>query len=87
SLADAPPMGVATTLARGTDVTLVTYGALVQTARDAATAAAEEGISLEVIDLRSLAPIDYAPIEASVRRTGRLVIAHEAGQQGGMGAE
>ncbi|MFF2390866.1 alpha-ketoacid dehydrogenase subunit beta [Agromyces sp. NPDC058104] len=87
SLADAPPMGVATTLARGNDVTLVTYGALVQTARDAATAAAEEGISLEVIDLRSLAPIDYAPIEASVRRTGRLVIAHEAGQQGGMGAE
>ncbi|GAA1775380.1 alpha-ketoacid dehydrogenase subunit beta [Agromyces lapidis] len=87
SLADAPPMGVAATLARGSDVTLVTYGALVQTARDAATAAAEEGISLEVIDLRSLAPIDYAPIEASVRRTGRLVIAHEAGQQGGMGAE
>lgn len=87
SLADAPPMGVAATLARGSDVTLVTYGALVQTARDAATAAAEEGVSLEVIDLRSLAPIDYAPIEASVRRTGRLVIAHEAGQQGGMGAE
>ncbi|WP_022890917.1 alpha-ketoacid dehydrogenase subunit beta [Agromyces italicus] len=87
SLADAPPMGVAATLSRGSDVTLVTYGALVQTARDAATAAEEEGISLEVIDLRSLAPIDYAPIEASVRRTGRLVIAHEAGQQGGMGAE
>ncbi|MFF2275186.1 alpha-ketoacid dehydrogenase subunit beta [Agromyces sp. NPDC058126] len=87
SLADAPPMGVAATLSRGNDVTLVTYGALVQTARDAATAAAEDGISLEVIDLRSLAPIDYAPIEASVRRTGRLVIAHEAGQQGGMGAE
>lgn len=87
SLADAPPMGVASTIARGDDVTLVTYGALVQTARDAATAAAEEGISIEVIDLRSLAPIDYAPVEASVRRTGRLVIAHEAGQQGGMGAE
>jgi len=87
SLADAPPMGVASTLTRGDDVTLVTYGALVQTARDAAIAAAEDGISIEVIDLRSLAPIDYAPVEASVRRTGRLVIAHEAGQQGGMGAE
>ncbi|MCD5347509.1 alpha-ketoacid dehydrogenase subunit beta [Agromyces sp. H3Y2-19a] len=87
SLADAPPMGVASTLTRGDDVTLVTYGALVQTARDAATAAAEDGVSIEVIDLRSLAPIDYAPVEASVRRTGRLVIAHEAGQQGGMGAE
>ncbi|MGW9167978.1 alpha-ketoacid dehydrogenase subunit beta [Agromyces sp. NPDC055658] len=87
SLADAPPLGVASTLTRGDDVTLVTYGALVQTARDAATAAAEDGVSIEVIDLRSLAPIDYAPVEASVRRTGRLVIAHEAGQQGGMGAE
>ncbi|HEY1105350.1 MAG TPA: transketolase C-terminal domain-containing protein, partial [Agromyces sp.] len=83
SLADAPPMGVASTITRGDDVTLVSYGALVQTARDAATAAAEDGISIEVIDLRSLAPIDYAPVEASVRRTGRLVIAHEAGQQGG----
>jgi 2-oxoisovalerate dehydrogenase E1 component beta subunit len=59
----------------------------VQTARDAALAAADDDISIEVIDLRSLAPVDYATIEASVRRTGRLVIAHEAGQQGGVGAE
>ena len=87
SLADARPMAVATTIAQGDDVTLVTYGALVQTARDAAIAAAEDGVSLEVIDLRSLAPVDYATIEASVRRTGRLVITHEAGQQGGVGAE
>lgn len=87
SLADAPPMGVATTVATGRDVTLVTYGALVQTARDAAIAAAEDGISIEVIDLRSLAPVDYATVAASVRRTGRLVITHEAGQQGGVGAE
>ena len=87
SLADAPPMGVATTVTPGSDVTLVTYGALVQTARDAAIAAAEDGISIEVIDLRSLAPVDYATVEASVRRTGRLVITHEAGQQGGVGAE
>ena len=87
SLADAKPMGVASVVASGTDVTLVTYGALVQTARDAAIAAAEDGISIEVIDLRSLAPVDYATVEASVRRTGRLVITHEAGQQGGVGAE
>jgi 2-oxoisovalerate dehydrogenase E1 component beta subunit len=87
SLADARPMGVATTVAQGDDVTLVTYGALVQTARDAAIAAAEDGVSVEVIDLRSLAPVDYATVEASVRRTGRLVITHEAGQQGGVGAE
>jgi pyruvate dehydrogenase E1 component beta subunit len=55
----------------GTDVTLLTYGPLVTTARDAALAAADEGISIEVIDLRSLAPIDYAVVEASVRKTGR----------------
>jgi len=87
SLADAKPMGVASVVASGTDVTLVTYGALVQTARDAAIAAAEDGVSIEVIDLRSLAPVDYATVEASVRRTGRLVVTHEAGQQGGVGAE
>jgi 2-oxoisovalerate dehydrogenase E1 component beta subunit len=87
NLADARPMGVATVVASGRDVTLVTYGALVQTAKDAATAAAEDGVSIEVIDLRSLAPVDYATIEASVRRTGRLVVAHEAGEQGGVGAE
>lgn len=87
SLADAKPMGVASVEASGTDVTLVTYGALVQTARDAAVAAAEDGVSIEVIDLRSIAPVDYATVEASVRRTGRLVVTHEAGQQGGVGAE
>ncbi|KRC58353.1 2-oxoisovalerate dehydrogenase [Agromyces sp. Root81] len=87
NLADARPMGVATTVTTGSDVTLVTYGGLVPTARDVATAAAEDGVSIEVIDLRSLAPVDYATIEASVRRTGRLVITHEAGQQGGVGAE
>ncbi|GGR32857.1 alpha-ketoacid dehydrogenase subunit beta [Agromyces mediolanus] len=87
SLADAKPMGIATVVAPGDDVTLVTYGALVQTAKDAAVAAAEDGVSIEVIDLRSLAPVDYPTLEASVRRTGRLVVAHEAGQQGGVGAE
>ena len=71
----------------GTDVTLVAYGPLVITARDAALAAADEGISVEVIDLRSLAPIDFAAVEASVRKTGRLVVTHEASQSGGIGAE
>lgn len=87
SLADAKPMGVASVVTPGTDVTLVTYGALVQTARDAATAAREEGVSIEVIDLRSLSPLDLGTVAASVRRTGRLVITHEAGQQVGLGAE
>ncbi|MHA7155486.1 alpha-ketoacid dehydrogenase subunit beta [Arthrobacter sp. TMN-50] len=71
----------------GSDVTLVTYGPLVPTARDAAIAASDDGVSVEVIDLRSLAPIDFATIEASVRKTGRLVITHEAAQSGGLGAE
>ncbi|WP_394551625.1 alpha-ketoacid dehydrogenase subunit beta [Agromyces sp. MMS24-JH15] len=87
NLADARPMGVATVVAPGTDATLVAYGGLVTIARDAALAAAEEGVSIEVIDLRSLAPMDLGTVEASVRRTGRLVVTHEAGEQGGIGAE
>ncbi|WP_026536197.1 alpha-ketoacid dehydrogenase subunit beta [Arthrobacter sp. H14] len=71
----------------GNDVTLVSFGPLVATARDAAIAASDEGVSVEVIDLRSLSPIDFATIEASVRKTGRLVITHEAQQFGGLGAE
>ena len=87
TLEGALPMGTARVAAPGTDVTLVAYGPLVMTALDAATAAGDEGISVEVIDLRSLAPVDYAAVEASVRRTGRLVITHEAAQSGGLGAE
>ncbi|MHA7239209.1 alpha-ketoacid dehydrogenase subunit beta [Arthrobacter sp. TMS1-12-1] len=80
-------MGAARVVTEGTDVTLVTYGPLVPTARDAAVAASDDGISIEVIDLRSLAPIDFATVEASVRKTGRLVVTHEAAQSGGLGAE
>ncbi|GAB3035377.1 alpha-ketoacid dehydrogenase subunit beta [Parafrigoribacterium mesophilum] len=71
----------------GKDVTLVAYGPLVTTARDAALAAEDDGVSVEVIDLRSLSPIDFRTVEASVRKTGRLVISHEAQQFGGLGAE
>ena len=81
------PMGSARVARRGDQVTLVTFGSLVTTALDAATAAADEGVSIEVVDLRSLSPIDYPTIEASVRRTGRLVVAHEAPSTGGLGAE
>jgi 2-oxoisovalerate dehydrogenase E1 component beta subunit len=83
----AVPMDRARVLTKGTDVTLVAYGPLVKTAVDAAAAARDEGISIEVVDLRSLAPVDYDTVVASVRRTGRLVITHEAGQSGGLGAE
>jgi 2-oxoisovalerate dehydrogenase E1 component beta subunit len=77
----------ATRVTEGSDVTLVSYGALVATARDAALAAADDGIFVEVIDLRSLAPIDYPMLEASVRKTGRLVVTHEAIRTGGLGGE
>ena len=83
----ASSMETARIVTEGTDVTLVTYGPLVPTARDAAVAAGDDGVSVEVIDLRSLAPIDFATVEASVRKTGRLVITHEAAQSGGLGAE
>lgn len=84
---NAVSMEAARVVTEGSDVTLVTYGPLVPTARDAAVAASDDGVSVEVIDLRSLAPIDFATVEASVRKTGRLVITHEAAQSGGLGAE
>jgi 2-oxoisovalerate dehydrogenase E1 component beta subunit len=68
-------------------VTLIAYGPLVATAMDAADAATDEGLSVEVIDLRSLAPIDFDTVEDSVNKTGRVVIVHEAAQFGGLGAE
>lgn len=86
-LTTALPLDKAAVVNAGSDVTLIAYGPLVKTAKDAALAAADEGISVEVIDLRSLAPVDYPVVEASVRKTGRLVITHEAGQSGGVGAE
>jgi pyruvate dehydrogenase E1 component beta subunit len=65
-------------LRQGSQVTVVTYGPMTTTALQAAEIAAEEGLSLEVIDLRSLSPIDYLPIIESVRKTGRLIVAAEA---------
>jgi pyruvate dehydrogenase E1 component beta subunit len=86
-LADASPMGLARVVRSGTDATLITYGAMVSTALQAADAAEDEGISLEVIDLRSLSPVDYDSVAASVRKTGRVVVAHEASREAGVAAE
>ena len=85
--ADVLPLGKARVVTAGTDVTLVAYGPLVATAKDVVLAAADDGVSIELIDLRSLSPIDFETIEASVRKTGRLVVTHEAAQTGGIGAE
>ncbi|MGC5248209.1 alpha-ketoacid dehydrogenase subunit beta [Gordonia sp. DT219] len=87
SAIDSYPLHRARTVVEGTDVTLLAYGPLVTTAIAAAKAAAEEGMSIEVIDLRTLSPLDMDAIEASVRKTGRLVVTHEAPVFLGIGAE
>jgi len=87
ALDDAAPMSLARVVRPGTDVTLLTYGSQVATALDAATAAEHEGVSIEVVDLRSLSPVDYRTVTASVRKTGRVVVTHEAAREAGLGAE
>lgn len=78
----------ATSVARtGTDVTLVGHGSMVTTLLEAAALAETEGTSCEVIDVRSLSPIDYGPILDSVRRTGRMVYAQEAPGFSSFGSE
>jgi 2-oxoisovalerate dehydrogenase E1 component beta subunit len=72
---------------QGTDVTVLAYGPTVKTALKAAEAASNEGRSLEVIDLRTLSPLDMAPVLESVRKTGRAVVSHEAHVNLGLGAE
>ena len=81
------PLFTSRVVRQGTDVTLLAYGPTVKTALKAAEAAAGEGRSLEVIDLRTLSPLDMGPVLESVRRTGRAVVTHEAHVNLGMGAE
>ena len=71
----------------GTDLTLLAYGPMVKTCIEAAIAAGEEGKSVEVIDLRTLSPLDMAPVHASIRKTGRAVVVHEAPINLGLGSE
>ncbi|NUP32109.1 MAG: alpha-ketoacid dehydrogenase subunit beta [Streptomycetaceae bacterium] len=82
------PLFSARVVRPGRDCTVVAYGPMVQTCLDAASAAAsDDGRDLEVIDLRSVSPIDFPVIEESVRRTGRLVVVHEAPTYLGVGSE
>ncbi len=87
ALAQALPLDSARTLISGTDVTVLAYGPMVKTCAEAAVAAEADGRSLEVIDLRTLAPLDTETIVESVRRTGRCIVVHEASVTGGIGAE
>jgi pyruvate dehydrogenase E1 component beta subunit len=81
------PIGEAATLREGRDVTVVALSRLVHDALGAADVLAADGIEVEVIDPRTLVPLDLGAIVASVERTGRLVVAHEAVGHGGFGAE
>ena len=82
-----PPLFTSKVVRPGSDVTVLAYGPTVRTALRAAEAAAGEGRSLEVIDLRTLSPLDLGPVYDSVRRTGRAVVVHEAHVNLGLGAE
>ena len=83
----AVPIGKAKVANEGDDVTLITWGPMVQTCREALPLALNERISVELIDLMSLMPFDIDTVIASVRKTGRVVIAHEATKIAGFGAE
>ena len=81
------PFGKAATVREGKDLTIVTFGALVQRSFTAARQAEADGISTEILDLRSLAPYDWDAIAASVKKTGRVIVAHEDCKSWGYGAE
>ena len=81
------PLGRAAVVQEGTDITLIAWGAMLHEAVDAAAKAADEGIDCEVIDLRTLWPLDIDAVVASARKTGRVVVIHEAPRTCGLGAE
>jgi 2-oxoisovalerate dehydrogenase E1 component len=81
------PLGKAKVVREGTDLTVVACGALVKRSLDAARVAGERGISVEVIDLRSLAPLDMETIAASVKKTSKVIVAHEDSLSWGIGSE
>jgi pyruvate dehydrogenase E1 component beta subunit len=81
------PIGVADIKKPGRDVTVVTWSKMLGVALRAAAQLEQEGISVEVVDLRTLSPLDEATVLASVKKTGRLVVLHEATRSGGFGGE
>jgi 2-oxoisovalerate dehydrogenase E1 component beta subunit len=81
------PIGEADIKREGDDISVITYGAMVHVALESATALAQEGIDLEVVDLRTLSPLDKETVMNSVRKTGKVIILHEATKTGGIGGE
>jgi 2-oxoisovalerate dehydrogenase E1 component len=81
------PFGKAKTVREGTDISIITFGALVQRSLVAAKQAEQQGINVEVMDLRSLAPYDWEAITRTVKKTNRVIVAHEDSRSFGYGAE
>lgn len=81
------PIGKADVKRSGTDISVITYGAMVHVALEAAETLSTEGIDVEVLDLRTLSPLDKASIFASVRKTSKAIVLHEDNKTGGVGAE
>lgn len=81
------PIGKARVDREGTDLSIITYGAMVYVARDAAAQLAQEGISVEIIDLRTVFPLDEETVLASIRKTSKAILLHEDILSGGIGGE
>jgi 2-oxoisovalerate dehydrogenase E1 component len=81
------PFGKARTVREGTDLSIITYGALVQRSVVAAKEAEKQGISVEIIDLRSMSPYDWDAIAETVKKTSRVIVAHEDSLSWGYGSE
>lgn len=81
------PLGKANIVQEGSDVSIITYGAMVQEAVKAAAKLAEEGVSAEVMDLRTVSPLDIEAIQATAEKTGRVVVVQEAQRSAGVGAQ
>lgn len=80
-------IGKAAVAREGSDVTLVTYSSMVKTCLNAAEKLAKEGVFCEVVDLRTLVPLDYETVLASIAKTNRVVVVHEASKRGGIGSD
>jgi 2-oxoisovalerate dehydrogenase E1 component beta subunit len=81
------PLGQAVIRREGNDASVITYGAMVAESLDAATALADDGIDIEIVDVRTLQPLDFVTIAASVRKTNRAIVFHEDTRFSGFGAE
>jgi 2-oxoisovalerate dehydrogenase E1 component beta subunit len=81
------PLGKARVFREGTDLSIITYGAMVYVAAEVAEALDREGVSVEIVDLRTVHPVDEATVLASVRKTSRAIVLHEDTLTGGVGAE